>query len=67
MGNLSWGRSLYRYRSGPALEAASAYAALAIENGMSLAEMSLRWSKERRGLNTALVGHVSCLLLSCKP
>ena len=59
MDDLSWGRTLYRYRSGPALEAASAYAALAIESGMSLTEMSLRWSREREGLTSALVGHTS--------
>ena len=56
---ISWGRTLYRYRSGPAMEAARAYDDLARRFGMSLTELSLRWSRERRAVTTTLVGHTS--------
>lgn len=58
MDDPSWGRTLYRYRSGPALEAVDKYAALAERYGLSLADMSLRWCRERTGVTTTLVGQV---------
>jgi aryl-alcohol dehydrogenase-like predicted oxidoreductase len=54
-----WGTTLYRYRSGPADEATRAYADLAKANGLSLAELSLRWCRERSAVTTTLVGHTS--------
>eukprot|EP00873_Tetraselmis_striata_P024668 jgi/Tetstr1/444932/TSEL_032750.t1 len=59
MDDPSWGRTLYRYRSGPALEAVDKYAALAERYGLSLADMSLRWCRERTGVTTTLVGQTS--------
>jgi aryl-alcohol dehydrogenase-like predicted oxidoreductase len=59
MDELGWGRTLYRYRSGPADEATRAYEKLAKANGMSLAEMSLRWCRERSAVTTTLLGHTS--------
>lgn len=55
----SWGRTLYRYRSGPATEATQAYAALAEEAGLSLTELSLRWCRSRNVVSSALLGHTS--------
>mmetsp|Transcript_20003 Transcript_20003/g.60572 ORF Transcript_20003/g.60572 Transcript_20003/m.60572 type:complete len:375 (-) Transcript_20003:1074-2198(-) len=51
-----WGYTLYRYQSPAAQRAIAVYADLARAYGMSLAELSLRWCKERRGLTTVLVG-----------
>ena len=59
MDELGWGRTLYRYRSGPADEATRAYAKLAKANGMSLAELSLRWCRERSAVSSILLGHTS--------
>jgi len=59
MDDLSWGGTLYRYRSAPALEAAAAYAELAADSDLSLHDMSLRWCRQRQGLTSALVGHTS--------
>mmetsp|Transcript_43744 Transcript_43744/g.81786 ORF Transcript_43744/g.81786 Transcript_43744/m.81786 type:complete len:519 (-) Transcript_43744:427-1983(-) len=59
MDDLSWGRTLYRYRSGPALEAVMQYSALASDYEMSLTELSLRWCRERQGLTSVLVGQTS--------
>ena len=56
---IGWGRTLYRYRSGPAIEAVRAYDDLARRFGMSLTELSLRWPRERRAVTTTLVGHTS--------
>lgn len=55
----SWGRTLYRYRTGPADEATRAYAELASRYGLSLTELSLRWCRERRGCTTVLLGQSS--------
>lgn len=67
MDDLSWGRTLYRYRSGPALEAVMQYSALASDYEMSLTELSLRWCRERQGLTSVLVGQVRDAAHSCSP
>jgi len=54
-----WGRTQYRYRSGPATQATEAYAALAAEAGMSLTEMSLRWCRSRSAISSVLLGQTS--------
>ena len=54
-----WGRTLYRYRSGPAAEATQAYAALAKEAGLSLTELSLRWCRSRNAVSSVLLGQSS--------
>lgn len=54
-----WGRTLYRYQSGPAQEATQAYSALAKQFGISLAEMSLRWARSQTAVTTSLVGQTS--------
>lgn len=59
MDDISWGPTLYRYRSAAASEALQRYAELAKKAGLSLTELSLRWAKERSGMTTALVGHTS--------
>lgn len=59
MDDYSWGKTLYRYRSGPAGEATRAYAKLAEEAGMPLAELACRWSRQRGGVTTSLLGHTS--------
>lgn len=53
---IGWGRTLYRYRSGPAEEATIAYEKLAKKYKMSLLELSLRWAKDRDLVTTVLVG-----------
>jgi hypothetical protein len=55
MDERGWGQTLYRYRSGPATEATRAYAQLAKANGLSLAELSLRWTSGNQSLRTAYV------------
>lgn len=59
MDERGWGQTLYRYRSGPATEATRAYAQLAKANGLSLAELSLRWCRSRQAVTTTLLGHTS--------
>jgi len=59
MDETSWGRTLYRYRSGPATEATKAYAKIAKEAGMSLTELSLRWCRSRNAVSSVLLGHTS--------
>jgi aryl-alcohol dehydrogenase-like predicted oxidoreductase len=54
-----WGQTLYRYRSGPATEATRAYAMLAKQYGMSLTELSLRWTQQRVAVTTSLLGVTS--------
>jgi aryl-alcohol dehydrogenase-like predicted oxidoreductase len=54
-----WGRTLYRYRSGPASEATAMYAQLAKKYDMSLLELSLRWAQGRRPVTTCLLGQTS--------
>jgi aryl-alcohol dehydrogenase-like predicted oxidoreductase len=59
MDTFGWGRTLYRYRSEPALLAAAEYERLARRYGMNLTELSLRWCRERRAVTTALLGTTS--------
>jgi len=59
MDDYSWGKTLYRYRSGPADDATRRYAALADDAGVSLTELALRWCRGRLGVTTTLVGHSS--------
>ena len=59
MDDASWGPTLYRYRSKPALDAVNVYAALADAYGISLAELSLRWCRQRQSVTTTLVGQTS--------
>lgn len=56
---VGWGRSLYRYRSGPANEATIAYSKLAEHYKISLLELSLRWCQSRRAVTTTLLGMTS--------
>jgi len=58
MDDISWGGTLYRYRSGAATDATRRYAALAKEYGLKggLTELALRWSKQRLGVSTSLIG-----------
>lgn len=59
MDEYGWGRTLYRYRSGPAEQATRAYAELAKKYGLTLTELALRFCKERRAVTTTLLGHTS--------
>ena len=59
MDDYSWGKTLYRYRSAPALRAVAAYAELAKAAGMPLTELAIRWARQRSFLTTALIGHTS--------
>jgi len=59
MDERGWGLTLYRYRSAPAEEATRAYAKLAKKYGLSLAELSLRWCRERSSVTTTLLGHTT--------
>ncbi|CAK0846358.1 unnamed protein product [Prorocentrum cordatum] len=56
MDDLGWGPTLYRYRSDAALDAIKRYAALAKEAGLTQTELALRWSRQRAGVTTTLVG-----------
>ena len=59
MDDYSWGKTPYRYRSGPAGDATRAYAALASDAGMSLTELALKWAASRDAVTTSLIGHTS--------
>ena len=59
MDEQGWGRTLYRYRSGPAAEATKAYAALAEASGLGLTELALKWCRSRPACTTVLLGHTS--------
>ena len=59
MDEVGWGRTLYRYRSGPAEAATKAYKQIAEKNKISLTELALRFPRERRAVTTSLVGHTS--------
>lgn len=52
----SWGRTLYRYRSGPALEAVEEYSKIAAKHGLSLMELALLWGRDRKAVTTQLLG-----------
>ena len=54
-----WGRTLYRYRSSPALEATRAYAAIAKDAGMPLTELALKFCRSRRACTSVLLGQSS--------
>lgn len=59
MDEAGWGRTLYRYRSGPATKATQAYAELAAETGLSLTELALRWCRSRSSVTSVLLGQTS--------
>ena len=59
MDEAGWGRTLYRYRSGPAGEATRAYAQIAEQAGISLTELSLKWCRSRAACTTTLLGQSS--------
>jgi aryl-alcohol dehydrogenase-like predicted oxidoreductase len=63
MDTRGWGGTLYRYRTEAAQEAIADYAKLAKANGMSLTELSLRWTRQRDLITTTLVGHTSMVQL----
>jgi len=52
-----WGTTLYRYRTAAAQQAIAEYSLIAKANGMSLTELSQRWSRQRSMVTTSLVGH----------
>lgn len=62
--DLSWGFTLYRYRTAAAQRAIRTYARLAKQNNMSLAELSLRWCRQRRGCTSVLLGTSSMAQLT---
>jgi aryl-alcohol dehydrogenase-like predicted oxidoreductase len=58
MDTRGWGGTLYRYRSDAAQAAIRDYAQIAKQyNNMPLAELSLRWCRQRSLITTTLVGH----------
>jgi len=59
MDEFGWSRTLYRYRTEAAQEAIKEYAIIAKGAGISLTELSLRWSRQRSMITTTLVGHTS--------
>mmetsp|Transcript_120690 Transcript_120690/g.240337 ORF Transcript_120690/g.240337 Transcript_120690/m.240337 type:complete len:548 (-) Transcript_120690:6-1649(-) len=59
MDDISWGRTLYRYRSEPATNATQSYAKIAGDSGLSLTSLALQWTRQREGVTSALVGHSS--------
>jgi aryl-alcohol dehydrogenase-like predicted oxidoreductase len=59
MDDYSWGKTLYRYRSGPAGDATRQYGAIADAAGVSLTELALRWCRARDGVTSSLIGHTS--------
>jgi len=57
MDDFGWSQTLYRYRTEAAQAAIKDYAVIAKEANMSLAELSLRWCRQRSLVTTTLVGH----------
>lgn len=57
MDTREWGGTLYRYRTDAAQEAIKDYNRVAEVNKMSLAELSLRWNRQRSMVTTTLLGH----------
>jgi aryl-alcohol dehydrogenase-like predicted oxidoreductase len=57
MDTRGWGGTLGRYRTEAALEAIKDYARIASKYKMPLAELSLRWNRQRSLVTTTLVGH----------
>lgn len=54
--DLDWGSTLYRYRSAAAERATKAYKGIADRSGLTLAELSLRWCRQRTGCTSVLLG-----------
>jgi len=54
--DLSWGNTLYRYRTAAAKEATRKYAAIAKKAGMPLTELALRWARQREYVTSVLLG-----------
>eukprot|EP00957_Ditylum_brightwellii_P009050 683852-Ditylum_brightwellii.AAC.1 len=52
MDTRGWGGTLYRYRTEAAQSAIREYEKIAVANGMSLTELSLRWCKQRSLITT---------------
>lgn len=59
MDDYSWGRTLYRYRTAAAVDAAAEYAKLAAEAGLTPLQLALRWARQRQSVTTCLVGATS--------
>jgi len=59
MDEFGWSNTLYRYRTAAAQDAIKEYSKIAKGAGMSLTELSLRWSRQRSLVTTTLVGHTS--------
>jgi aryl-alcohol dehydrogenase-like predicted oxidoreductase len=59
MDTRGWGGTLYRYRTEAAQEAIKDYKRIAEKNKMPLAELALRWNRQRSLVTTTLVGHTS--------
>ncbi|KAL7490636.1 hypothetical protein ACHAWT_000196 [Skeletonema menzelii] len=57
MDELGWSQTLYRYRTEAAQEAIVEYSKIAKDAGMSLTELSQRWTRQRSLITTTLVGH----------
>ncbi len=57
MDEFGWSQTLYRYRTEAAQEAIVEYSKIAKDAGMSLAELSQRWTRQRSLITTTLVGH----------
>ena len=55
MDTRGWGTTLYRYRTDEAQRAIAEYKKIAEANGMTLKELSLRWSRQRPMASTSLV------------
>jgi aryl-alcohol dehydrogenase-like predicted oxidoreductase len=59
MDTKGWGGTLFRYRTQAAQYAIQEYASIAKRHGMPLAELALRWCRQRDMVTTTLVGHTS--------
>jgi len=57
MDEFGWSRTLYRYRTEAAQEAIVEYSKIAKDAGMTLTELSQRWTRQRSLITTTLVGH----------
>jgi len=64
MDDMSWGQTLYRYRTKAALDATKQYAKIAKRAGMPLTELSLRWAKDSPQVTTVLLGTASVAQLT---
>lgn len=59
MDTRGWGGTLYRYRTDAAQDAIKDYKRIAEKYKMPLAELALRWNRQRSLITTTLVGHTS--------